>query len=57
MQVGKEFGSVEALWSQFENFMARTDEEGDTDQKQNVHNEDDHDHRVHEQDDDEGVAG
>ncbi|KAJ5101983.1 hypothetical protein NUU61_004205 [Penicillium alfredii] len=27
--VGNEFGSVEALWSQFENFMARPDEEGE----------------------------
>lgn len=40
MQVGKEFGSVEALWSQFENFMVRPDEEGDS--KQNGENEDDH---------------
>ncbi|BDD55126.1 hypothetical protein MAP00_000677 [Monascus purpureus] len=38
--VGKEFGSVEALWSQFENFMVRPDEEGDS--KQNGENEDDH---------------
>jgi DASH complex subunit DAD1 len=26
-QVGNEFGSVEALWSQFENFMGRPEEE------------------------------
>ncbi|TQB70354.1 hypothetical protein MPDQ_000620 [Monascus purpureus] len=39
-KVGKEFGSVEALWSQFENFMVRPDEEGDS--KQNGENEDDH---------------
>ncbi|PLN86908.1 hypothetical protein BDW42DRAFT_189825 [Aspergillus taichungensis] len=26
--VGNEFGSVEALWSQFENFMGRPEEEG-----------------------------
>lgn len=25
MKVGNEFGSVEALWSQFENFMSRPD--------------------------------
>lgn len=28
MQVGNEFGSVEALWSQFENFMGRPEQEG-----------------------------
>ncbi|KAJ5312097.1 hypothetical protein PENANT_c011G01462 [Penicillium antarcticum] len=27
--VGNEFGSVEALWSQFENFMGRREEEGE----------------------------
>lgn len=27
-KVGNEFGSVEALWSQFENFMGRSEEEG-----------------------------
>lgn len=27
LQVGNEFGSVEALWSQFENFMGRPEEE------------------------------
>ncbi|KOS41314.1 hypothetical protein ACN38_g7839 [Penicillium nordicum] len=27
--VGNEFGSVEALWSQFENFMGRTEEQGE----------------------------
>lgn len=27
VQVGNEFGSVEALWSQFENFMGRPEEE------------------------------
>ncbi|KAJ5747050.1 uncharacterized protein N7511_008746 [Penicillium nucicola] len=27
--VGNEFGSVEALWSQFENFMGRPEEEGE----------------------------
>jgi DASH complex subunit DAD1 len=29
MQVGNEFGSVEALWSQFENFMGRLEGEGE----------------------------
>ena len=29
-QVGNEFSSVEALWSQFENVMARDPEEGKT---------------------------
>ena len=28
-QVGNEFGSVEALWSQFENVMAKDGENGD----------------------------
>lgn len=28
MKVGNEFGSVEALWSQFENFMGRPDAQG-----------------------------
>ncbi|KAI2731778.1 hypothetical protein DTO012A8_10219 [Penicillium roqueforti] len=27
--VGNEFGSVEALWSQFENFMGRPEEQGE----------------------------
>ncbi|KAJ5616989.1 hypothetical protein N7537_002103 [Penicillium hordei] len=27
--VGNEFGSVEALWSQFENFMGRAEEQGE----------------------------
>ncbi|KAJ5356622.1 hypothetical protein N7517_011231 [Penicillium concentricum] len=27
--VGNEFGSVEALWSQFENFMGRSEEQGE----------------------------
>ncbi|OJJ37443.1 hypothetical protein ASPWEDRAFT_92804, partial [Aspergillus wentii DTO 134E9] len=27
--VGNEFGSVEALWSQFENFMGRPEDQGD----------------------------
>ncbi|KAJ5200362.1 DASH complex subunit Dad1 [Penicillium cf. griseofulvum] len=27
--VGNEFGSVEALWSQFENFMGRTEDQGE----------------------------
>jgi DASH complex subunit DAD1 len=29
IQVGKEFDSVEALWSQFENVMAKDEAEGD----------------------------
>lgn len=29
LQVGNEFGSVEALWSQFENFMGRPGEENE----------------------------
>lgn len=27
--MGNEFGSVEALWSQFENFMGRAEEQGE----------------------------
>ncbi|CAI7651806.1 unnamed protein product [Penicillium bialowiezense] len=35
-QVGNEFSSVEALWSQFENFMGRPEEEGEEQGKRKV---------------------
>ncbi|KAK4922723.1 Dolichyl-diphosphooligosaccharide-protein glycosyltransferase subunit dad1 [Elasticomyces elasticus] len=34
--VGNEFSSVEALWSQFENFMGRQEEEGEEQGKRKV---------------------
>lgn len=48
-QVGNEFSSVEALWSQFENVMAK-DEEGkdaagaDEEQEQELDHEHEHEH-------------
>ncbi|KAF7589904.1 hypothetical protein BBP40_003522 [Aspergillus hancockii] len=43
ISVGNEFSSVEALWSQFENFMGRPEEErgdGGTREKEEPHEED-----------------
>ncbi|KAL2793762.1 DASH complex subunit Dad1-domain-containing protein [Aspergillus keveii] len=46
--VGNEFGSVEALWSQFENFMGRPREE--VEESNNRRKDENHDGSQHEQD-------
>jgi hypothetical protein len=46
-QVGNEFSSVEALWSQFENFMG-THPDGEGDEEHDEGSENDHDQEGHE---------
>ncbi|KAI9035664.1 DASH complex subunit DAD1 [Aspergillus affinis] len=50
ISVGNEFGSVEALWSQFENFMAKPEQEAESGAKQKEHHHDEGQSEVHEQD-------
>ncbi|KAH8425178.1 DASH complex subunit DAD1 [Aspergillus melleus] len=50
ISVGNEFGSVEALWSQFENFMAKPEQEAESGTKQKEHHQDEGQSEVHEQD-------
>jgi DASH complex subunit DAD1 len=54
--VGNEFGSVEALWSQFENFMGRAEEESEENRnvKRKVSEESDAPIKLEAQHEDEG---
>ncbi|KAL4914859.1 DASH complex subunit Dad1-domain-containing protein [Aspergillus aurantiobrunneus] len=49
ISVGNEFGSVEALWSQFENFMGRPQEEVEPGSRQKDDDRDDGHSEMHQQ--------
>lgn len=53
-QVGKEFSSVEALWSQFENFMGRPEDDEGEDNDNHHSNSKQKDTQSHDHDHDQG---
>lgn len=56
-QVGNEFSSVEALWSQFENFMGREDENESGEKQEEGQQEGDENEHSHIKDEEEGEEG